>query len=110
MNLATMFLQLGVAGATLYVLHAALVRLIPNAMRPVEEKIETTTEELRMLREDVARIDRCNVRIESKLNVHFDWTPTPQTQPPPLNSKRPRLPTPITGVSTQYSHNPPKKR
>ena len=88
-------IQLGVAGATLYVLNQTLTKLLPAilkmAMRPIEEILTSMvnavgelTTELRTTRDEFSRTTRIVQRIETKIDMQFDLTPSPIDLPKKL--------------------------
>lgn len=90
MNAAQLFLQLGVAGATLFVLYRVVVYLLPQALRPVTvalEHLASATEALRESREvdrdRLARLENQTARIEGKIDAVFDLTPVGGHRIPP---------------------------
>lgn len=95
MDYGQLLLQLGVAGATLFVLYRVVVFLLPQALQPVTialnhlaSALEAVRDSAQLDRDRLARLENQIGRLEGKMDAVFDLTPVGGTRSGPIVEAR----------------------
>lgn len=98
MNSTELVLQLGVSGATLWVMLRIVGIYLPKAQEPVVVALRDNAAATQRLADETARTASRIAHLEGCLYAQFGWTPVDMPLPRQRTGR-----TPVQGVPTEYS-------
>lgn len=105
------WLQLGIGGAALLVLHLTLTKTMPNALKPITDGLGQMSHAIDRLAEAHGKLAERLARMEGKFDFAHDLTPvdspipirTYPDRPPPKPTPTPTAPKPTPTAAATYA-------